>query len=102
MPVDVEVVRGMAQSIIESFHGMTDVQREAPPSTQIVERFNHVLARAKESTTSVDQLDWPPVARSDSCHSDIETFARDIIRLLPITKQPAVISTGIEDRRPRW
>jgi len=96
MPVTVQHVRSLAESFVQSTEKLTAKEREQRPSGAYGNNFNNVLHLAKEAAPQIDDRLWPKpvevyeVAFHDgSCtrsrYSELETYARQILSLLPQT-----------------
>lgn len=59
--LDLEIVQRQCLSLHESLAKMTAAEKKQRPSAHFGERFNQLLAQAKELLADPDASHWPPV-----------------------------------------
>ncbi|NTX54625.1 hypothetical protein [Myxococcus sp. CA039A] len=83
------LVRRQATAFVEAISNLSPKEREQNPSAQYADRFNQVLALAKEAEPGLDPRLWPnPVAHrqledgstvAGARYVEFETYARQIM-----------------------
>lgn len=83
------MVRKQAQAFVDAISKLTAKEREQNPSTEYADRFNQVLALAKEAEPDLDARLWPnPISHrqlmggitvAGARYVEIETYARQIV-----------------------
>jgi len=88
----IEDIEGQAEAFVQVIGKLSVKERAAQPYAQYGERFNQVLALAKEALPAIDSRLWPPAievprARMGPSHAaatyaEIETYAKQLLRIL--------------------
>jgi hypothetical protein len=92
MTVEIEHVRGMAHAFVEIISHASERDRDTTPNVPFCNRYNQILVLAKEAVPGIDERFWPsPIERqdiSDTRYVDIQTYALQILNLLPPPPPP--------------
>lgn len=92
MTVELRDVEGVAGAFVTVLERMSQKERQDTPNKQYGERFNDILALAKEAMPQIDQRLWPKplefispqfgAAITVARYAEIETYARQILAIV--------------------